>query len=325
MAKTEKTGEQLLAEDTEKFKALATVAGAVTTEQLEMNQWLGRIQATQAIGSMLEALSLSQLQKIKDNKLYEQLKGQEKEINGKTYHLGTWKGFCKAIGATDRSIDTKLKDLQILGEEALEKAQNLGMTTRELAKLRKLDPSDQAVVIGEIEINTGDKDAIVELIENMSAKHVKDKEALQKQLDDEKAKTANAKAEYEALDQVVGERVNEIVSLKKELSMRESESPHQRAVAPAIELDKLRGDMHKFFDKIEPLFDFVEKDKELAGLLRVSRGQFLLEIKGYVNRLVDKYELGDVSTDDDQFDWVAEMEKDKANGEAPTYATAGVE
>ncbi len=315
---TDKTGEQLLAEDTKKSQAIAVVANKMGNEQLEMNQWLGRIQATQAVSNMLEALSLSQLQQIKDNKLYERLKGQEKEINGKVYDLGTWRGFCRAIGSNFTSVDTKLKDLKLLGETALENAQNLGMTTRELAKLRKLDPSDQNVIINELEANIGDKEAIVELIENMSAKHVKDKEELQKKIEEERA-------ERKASDAVAKKHTLKINELEKQLAREEAASPYDRAVKLAQEVSQQEQAMLAVFGNIDKLFAHIQQQDELPDVLRVNMGQLLNALKYQADSLVDKYQLGDISVDDDQLDWVAELQKDKAAGEAPEYATAGVE
>ncbi len=311
------TPEQLLAEDTEKSKALAATMNAITTEQLEMNQLLGRIQATHAIGNMLEALSLSQLQAIKQQKAYRQLQGQTQEVNGTLVDLGTWKGFCKAIGATSVSIDEKLNNLQLLGETALETAQNLGMTTRELAKLRKLDPSDQSVIINELEANIGDKDAIVELIENMSVKHRQEKEALQAQIKDEKA-------ERQATDKVIAGKDKKINELSKALAKEENASPYDKAQTYAQEISVVETKMMAVFGEIDKLFQHINSEPELPAVLRVNQGHLLLELKEQSNRLIDLYQLGDVSVDDDQLDWVEEAKAAVQDGNMPEYVTSGV-
>ncbi len=312
-----KAGEQLLAEDTQKSKALAATLNAITTEQLEMNQLLGRIQATHAIGTMLEALSLSQLQAIKQQKAYRQLQGQIKEINGKTYDLGTWEGFCRGVGASRETIDLRLKDLQLLGETALENAQNLGMTTRELRKLRQLDVADQKVVIGELEANAGDKDAIIEIIEDMSVKHRQEKAALQKQIDDEKA-------ERQASDKVIAGKDKKINELSKILAKEENASPYDKAQTYAQEISVVGTKMLAVFGEIDKLFQHINSEPELPAVLRVNQGHLLLELKEQSNRLIDLYQLGDVSVDDDQLDWVEEAKKAVKDGNMPDYVTSGV-
>lgn len=305
---TNKTGEQLLAQDSEKSQALAATMSAISAEKLEMNQLLGRIQAVQAIGGMLEALSLSQLQVIKEQKTYKQLQGQTKAINGTTYDLGTWEGFCQGIGSSRRAVDEKLQSLQLLGEQALENAQSLGMTTRELRKLRKLDPSDQNVIIGELEASIGDKDAIVELIENMSAKHVKDKEALQAKIDEEKA-------EREASDKVIAKKNDKIDELEKALAKEENATPYDRAQLYAQEIAKVETEMMAVFARVDKLFQSIGNEAEIPEILRVNQGHFLLEMKAQSNRLIDLYQLGDVSVDDDQLDWIAEAQASAKNNE----------
>lgn len=306
-----KTPDQVFAADAEKSKALAATMNAITDEQLQMNQLLGRLQATNAISNTLEALSLSQLNKIKETKAYKQFRGQTQTVNGTICDLGTWKGFCKAIGSSQNSVDTKLKDLQLLGETALENAQNLGMTTRELTKLRKLDPSDQSVIIKELEVAIGDKEAIVELIEDMSVKHSKEKEALQQQLADEQA-------ERKATDRVIADKDKKINELSKTLAREAAASPYDQAVTYAEEVAKLEVAMLAVFGDIDRLFDHIRGNGELPEILRVNQGQLLVALKTHANELLDRYQLGDITQDDDQLDWVAEAKKamsDETQGE----------
>lgn len=302
---TNKKADKLLAEDTEKSKALAVATGAITSEQLEMNQLLGRIQATQAIGSMLEALSLSQLQAIKEQKAYKQLQGQTKAINGTAYDLGTWEGFCQGVGSSRRAVDEKLQSLQLLGETALENAQNLGMTTRELRKLRKLDPSDQNVIIGELEASIGDKDAIVELIENMSAKHVKDKAELQEKLDEQTA-------ERQADSKVIEAKNAKIDELERQIIKQETAEPMQKALAFAQMIGEIETGVGAEIGKLEKIFAEIEQANNADRLperLRINQGSALVAIKQWCDSLIDRYALGDISETDDGLDWVAEAEK----------------
>ena len=92
----------------------ALVAAAATAEQIEMNQQLGRLQATQAIAAMLDGLSLAQIAQIKESKRYKQLAGQKMVIGGVEIRLDTWEGFCAALGSSRRGIEEKLDNLRLL-------------------------------------------------------------------------------------------------------------------------------------------------------------------------------------------------------------------
>ncbi|MEW8144057.1 MAG: hypothetical protein AB2776_21980, partial [Candidatus Thiodiazotropha endolucinida] len=53
-----------------------------------------------------------------------------------------------------------------------------------LRRLRKLSEEDQQIIIGEVEANVGDKEAILTLIDDLAIKHNKEKEVLEKKVED---------------------------------------------------------------------------------------------------------------------------------------------
>ena len=270
----------------------ALVAAAATAEQIEMNQLLGRLQATQAIAAMLDGLSLAQIAQIKEGKRYKQLAGQKMVIGGVEIRLDTWEGFCAALGSSRRAIEEKLDNLRLLGEEALDKATALGMTTQELRKLRQLDAADQKVVIGEIEVAAGDKEAIIDLITDMAAKHSKEREELQAKLEDQRGEAA-------ASERIIEERNKRIDKLEKQLHKQQhrtmEEKRQQRmtdaGAAQILCLSPLAG----LEDAIETLLgeDDDTCTRHAANLLH--------ELRAAVEDLQLKYGLGDVANPDDSW------------------------
>ena len=270
----------------------ALVAAAATAEQIEMNQLLGRLQATQAIAAMLDGLSLAQIAQIKESKRYKQLAGQKMVIGGIEIRLDTWEGFCAALGSSRRGIEEKLDNLRLLGEEALDKATALGMTTQELRKLRHLDASDQQIVIGEIEVAAGDKEAIIDLITDMAAKHSKEREELQAKLEDQRGEAA-------ASERIIEERNKRIDKLEKQLHKQQhrtmEEKRQQRmtdaGAAQILCLAPLAG----LDDAIDTLLgeDDDTCTRHAANLLH--------ELRAAVEDLQLKYGLGDVANPDDSW------------------------
>ena len=270
----------------------ALVAAAATAEQIEMNQLLGRVQATQAIAAMLDGLSLAQIAQIKEGKRYKQLAGQTMMVDGAEIRLNTWDGFCAAIGSSRRAIEEKLDNLRLLGEEALDKATALGMTTQELRKLRRLDAADQKVVIGEIEVAAGDKEAIIDLITDMAARHSKEREELQARLEDQRGEAA-------ASERIIEERNKRIDKLEKQLHKQQHRTMEEqrqqlmtdagaaqiRCLAPLAGLD----------DAIDTLLgeDDAACTRHAANLLH--------ELRAAVEDLQLKYGLGDVVNPDDRW------------------------
>ena len=270
----------------------ALVAAAATAEQIEMNQLLGRLQATQAIAAMLDGLSLAQIAQIKEGKRYKQLAGQKMVIDGAEIRLDTWEGFCAALGSSRRAIEEKLDNLRLLGEEALDKATALGMTTQELRKLRQLDAADQKVVIGEIEVAAGDKEAIIDLITDMAAKHSKEREELQAKLEDQCGEAA-------ASERIIEERNKRIDKLEKQLHKQQHRTMEEQrqqlmtdaGAAQILCLAPLAG----LDDAIDTLLgeDDAACTRHAANLLH--------ELRAAVEDLQLKYGLGDVVNPDDRW------------------------
>lgn len=270
----------------------ALVAAAATAEQIEMNQLLGRLQATQAIAAMLDSLSLAQIAQIKEGKRYKQLAGQKMVIGGVEIRLDTWEGFCAALGSSRRAIEEKLDNLRLLGEEALDKATALGMTTQELRKLRQLDAADQKVVIGEIEVAAGDKEAIIDLITDMSAKHAREREELQARLEDQRGEAA-------ASERIIEERNKRIDKLEKQLHKQQHRTMEEQrqqlmtdaGAAQILCLAPLAG----LDDAIDSLLgeDDAACTRHAANLLH--------ELRAAVEDLQLKYGLGDVVNPDDRW------------------------
>lgn len=270
----------------------ALVAAAATAEQIEMNQLLGRLQATQAIAAMLDGLSLAQIAQIKEGKRYKQLAGQKMVIGGVEIRLDTWEGFCVALGSSRRGIEEKLDNLRLLGEEALDKATALGMTTQELRKLRHLDASDQQIVIGEIEVAAGDKEAIIDLITDMAAKHSKEREELQAKLEDQRGEAA-------ASERIIEERNKRIDKLEKQLHKQQHRTMEEKrqqqmtdaGAAQILCLAPLAG----LDDAIDTLLgeDDAACTRHAANLLH--------ELRAAVEDLQLKYGLGDVANPDDSW------------------------
>ena len=270
----------------------ALVAAAATAEQIEMNQLLGRLQATQAIAAMLDGLSLAQIAQIKESKRYKQLAGQKMVIGGVEIRLDTWEGFCAALGSSRRGIEENLDNLRLLGEEALDKATALGVTTQELRKLRHLDASDQQIVIGEIEVAAGDKEAIIDLITDMAAKHSKEREELQAKLEDQRGEAA-------ASERIIEERNKRIDKLEKQLHKQQHRTMEEKrqqqmtdaGAAQILCLAPLAG----LDDAIDTLLgeDDAACTRHAANLLH--------ELRAAVEDLQLKYGLGDVANPDDSW------------------------
>lgn len=284
--------------------AVVAAAEHMVQERLEANQLLGRLQAVLGIKDTLEASALMQLQQIKETKSYKQFAGQTILINGESVRLDTWEGFCYAAGTSRQSVDEKLDNLRLLGEEAYAKADALGLTTKELRKLRQLDAADQKAIIGEIEVAVGDKDAIIDLITDMSARHVKEKEAMQKALDEQRA-------EAKATARILADKDERIKTLQKQIVRQENRTMDEQQEDDLHALDLAVVEFLKPRAALEDAIAACLNYEDNAMHLHAANA--LHELKEAIVQIQIRFALGDVTNPDDSWMNVTEEDIQAAN------------
>lgn len=142
---------------------------------------LGQIQAFNFIGKLVTVTELKVVQQIKESKSYKGLTYSNE--NGELVTVTTWDECCKHFLHTDsQNIDNRLRNLQQFGEEFFEAAQQMKLGYRDLRALRQLPEEAQTLVMESEAVETGDKEAVKELIDDLKAQH-------KKELDAEKLKT----------------------------------------------------------------------------------------------------------------------------------------
>ncbi|MDS9879397.1 hypothetical protein RMI40_31665 [Pseudomonas protegens] len=187
--------------------AMATLLSSHSDERDLVNQLLGQVQMADAFAKFSVTVTTSKLAYVKENKLYRALKGQ-KSRNGYDFLNGSWEEFCNLLGISVEKADKDIANLRAFGEEALDSMSRMGIGYREMRQYRRL-PEDQKTALIEV-AKTGDKEAFVDLAEEIIAKHAREKEELSKRLDE-------TNADYEAQSEVMAKKTKELDSTKQEL------------------------------------------------------------------------------------------------------------
>ncbi len=172
-----------------------------------VNQLLGQAQMAGAFEEFSRTVRTSKLAFVKENKLYRTLAGK-KNPHGAEYS-GTWEEFCSLLGRSVDQVDRDIANLRTFGEEALESMSRMGIGYRELRQFRRL-PEDQKSALIEV-AKGGDKEAFVELAEEIITKHAKEKATLTQKLEE-------AEADLLAREEVLAGRNTKIDQLETELS-----------------------------------------------------------------------------------------------------------
>lgn len=181
-----------------------------TDERDLANQILGQVQMANAIAKFSDVVSLTKLQYIKETKLYRALKGKKGVAPDGTEisDVGTFEGFCQALGLSYSKVHEDLINLKTFGEQALNNLSAMGIGYREMRQYRKL-PADQKEALIEV-AKTGDKDTFIDLAEEIISKHAFEKAELINSLEE-------AKADHEAQGELLAKKSKELDETRLEL------------------------------------------------------------------------------------------------------------
>jgi len=291
--------------DTGKALSLQNTAALLEQQNEErdtLNQIIGQIQMTDAISKLTTVVGLSKLAHIKETRMYRALAGKKgvDRHGNEIADVGTWEGFCLAVGTTRQKADEDILNLRQFGEEALENLTRIGAGYRELRQYRKL-PADQKQALIEIAA-TGDKEGFVELAEEIISKSAKDKEQLQADLEE-------ARADYDAQGALLKKTRDELDQTKLALdkakyriiTQKPDDVEHQlrtETAAIAAEIDAL------FKTKLAPAAQsLMEHGSQNATDQHSYLGTMITYLEQQLEQLKEQYSLQE-SMYDEQPDWM---------------------
>lgn len=216
---------------------LAQIEQSVTEEQIQLSEQVGALKATGFFKKVSTVTEIKLISEIKESKKYKGLKLINHE--GKYVTCSTFQDFCNAIGYSYEKINQDIQNLGLFGEDFLETSQRMGLGYRDLRKLRKLDDADREVIINGEAVKAEDRESLIDLIEEMSAKHAKEKETLNK-------KVSDLTADVEAKDQVLKTKNEKMDKMDHELTkLKSPPAIKKRAESePQLLAKKALDDMH---------------------------------------------------------------------------------
>ncbi|MBS9779660.1 MAG: hypothetical protein KGV51_03445 [Moraxellaceae bacterium] len=278
------TQDKVFQQDVETSQALAVTMDKITLEQLHLSEQIGALKAFDFTKKLLTVSTIKMLAEIKETKKYKglQIIGQ----NGKLLTVSNWEEFCNSLGVSRQKVDLDIQNLSAFGEDFLETSQRMGVGYRDLRKLRKLSDEDREIIINGEALKSEDKDSLLDLIEEMSAKNAKEKAELKKQVKD-------LQAESKANESIIKSKTNKIVELSKAVEIQLDAPVHERAKPYLEKLGVLGVQFNKLIGDYKSLYDQIEQDEEVHALIRVNMGHALLEISSNANDMMDYYGLHD--------------------------------
>lgn len=284
---------------------MATVSSQMNDERDLLNQLLGQAQMAGAFEDFSRTVRTSKLAFVKENKLYRNLK-DAKNPHGAEKLSGTWEEFCGLLGRSVDQVDRDIANLTAFGEEALESMSRMGIGYRELRQFRRL-PEDQKSALIEV-AKEGDKTALLELAEEMIAKHAREKEELKTDLEISRQMLAEKKEE-------LGTMRNEKEELKSRLVRRTTtETPDEEGVALETEVTGFKsGVLSAFFD-LKSGFNALTEHTERTGINHTGMMAGLLDdLQAQFEELRQEFSLPEARETSEIPDWVKEAQQEDEN------------
>ncbi|HBO9849876.1 TPA: hypothetical protein L5F86_001583 [Pseudomonas aeruginosa] len=213
-------------EDAGALGMLGKIAQDMGDERDLANQLLGQVQMARSFARFADVVSLTKLAHIKETKMYRALQGKKgfDPDGNEIADVGTWDGFCQALGLSRSKVDEDLTNLSAFGEEALKQLSAVGAGYRELRQYRRL-PEDQKAALIEV-AKSGDKESFVDLAEEIISKHAAEKAELQKKLDD-------VQGDYDALSKVEADTSKKLRAARLDMEkLQLRTAPWSEKVAP---------------------------------------------------------------------------------------------
>lgn len=144
---------------------------------------IGKLQAFNNFKNYATVAEIISFKKIRESKQYKGLVYDDE--NGNSATVATLEELCPIFfGRSYRTLKDLEDRLDCFGHDFFESSQQIGLSTKTLRQLRKLPEEDQAIIIDSEAIDTGDREAVKELIEDLTDKHAKEKNQLKDQLDE---------------------------------------------------------------------------------------------------------------------------------------------
>jgi len=159
----------------------AAVVDQAVMDAEEVHKALGRIEGLEFIRRVGDVAIAQIFAEVRKSKKYKGL--PYKDDAGNIRHIGTFDEFCSAkLGKSYKRCHELAQNLGLLGSDLYESAEQIGFRAKDYRALKALPPEEQEVV--KTAIASESKDEVIDILQDMAARHQAEKEAAKKEKDD---------------------------------------------------------------------------------------------------------------------------------------------
>lgn len=169
---------------------------------------LGRLEALDFIAVTANTAALAVYQNVKKSKAWRLLKNPQSAVSANFQSL---EEFCEVkLGKSYRRMQTLLGQSNLIGQEAYEQAERLGLRDVDYNAIKALPAPDQELVRRAVE-EAQSREEVLDLLQELVVRNAKEKEALATQVEE-------AQATLEAKDRVLQTRAELIGQLEEQVA-----------------------------------------------------------------------------------------------------------
>src|SRR5574343_729674 len=252
---------------------------------------LGRLEALDFIATVANSAILPIYENVKKSKAWRLLRNP-KSSNGSNF--ASLDEFCEVkLGKTYGRLQHLVANRNVIGQEAFEQAERLGLRQVDYNAIKALPAPDQELIRRAVE-EAQSSNEVLDLLQELAARHATEKEAMARQVEE-------ATAEAKAGEEVRTKLHQRIDKLEREKALIERMPPDEALEAlmkeaTAITRDALGSGRGNLRQALQSLLNAGEE----RGQNNVFMAGLVGQVQAELNALREEFNLPDVSTAADQ-------------------------
>lgn len=144
---------------------------------MDLGRRLGQMEAATFLGNISDGILLSAYENVKKSKAWRNLVGKD----GKSFP--NLEAFCQErLGFSKRRLNQIIENRGVLGQEAFEQAERIGLRQVDYNAIKSLPAPEQELVRRAVE-ETKSRDEVIDLIQELASRNATEREALTKQIE----------------------------------------------------------------------------------------------------------------------------------------------
>ena len=180
---------------------------------------LGRLEAMDFLATVANSAILAIYENVKKSKAWRLLRNPR---SGDGRQFESLDEFCEVkLGKSYKRLRELAHNRNLIGQEAFEQAERLGLHQRDYNAIKALPAPDQELVRRAVE-EAQSRDEVLDLLQELAVRHAKEKEALTAQIEE-------ASATLEAKDRVLADKSDRLTKLEEQNSRKFKPLPGSEA------------------------------------------------------------------------------------------------